>query len=71
MSNKDCDLRHPADMTCGQALALSRKGWSLVPTKELSSPQDRNEAHKAYVRDYMRLYMRRYRAKKKAALTQS
>lgn len=58
-----CDLDHPTDMMCGQALSLFRKGWLLVMAEQVAKTLSRNE--------YMKRYMRAYRAKKKASKAHS
>jgi len=73
LSNDRCDLHHPADMSCGYAATLHRRGWSLVPTRALkglergrSITKEEDDAIKAAKRrQYKTKWQREARAKAK------
>ena len=74
LANDHCELAHPADMTCGYAATLLKRGWSLVPTRALkglergsSITAEESAAIKAARRrQYKTKWQHYYRAKQKA-----
>lgn len=75
LSNANCVLKHPPDMTCAFAAALCRRGWSLIPTNDLTALRHTGKAPSDGVseeerlqrrREYKRKWIASYRARKKA-----